>query len=90
MAADEEATDESVLNENYAATVPARVRERVDVRPGDKLRWTATDSGELRVEVVRQRHGALDDLEPVDLGGVTDDYIDEMGIELGDPPSPDG
>lgn len=86
MAADEEATDESVLNENYAATVPARVRERIDVRPGDKLRWTATDAGELRVEVVRQRYGALDDLDLVDLGGVTDDEIDAMGVGLGDAP----
>ena len=83
MATDGNATDETVVNENYAATVPARVRERVDVRPGDKLRWTATEDGDLRVEVVRQRHGALDDLDPVHLGGVTDEEIDAMGLEAG-------
>jgi len=77
------ATDESTITENYAATIPAGVRERLDVQPGDKLRWTATDEGELRVEIVRQRYGALDDLEPVHLGGVTDEEIDAMGLTSG-------
>jgi len=77
------ATDESTITENYAATIPAGVRKRLDVQPGDKLRWTATDEGELRVEIVRQRYGALDDLEPVHLGGVTDEEIDAMGLTSG-------
>ena len=63
------ATDESTITENYAATIPATVRSRLDVQPGDKLRWTATDDGALRVEVVRQREGALDDFEPEPMGG---------------------
>jgi len=62
-------TDESTITENYAATIPAAVRERLDVQPGDRLRWTATDEGELRVDVVRQREGALDDFEPEPMGG---------------------
>lgn len=39
------ATDESTITENYAATIPAAVREQLDVQPGDKLRWTATEDG---------------------------------------------
>lgn len=81
MAADDETSDETTINDNYAATIPARVRKRIDVQPGDKLRWTATEDGELRVSVVKQRYGALDDLEPVHLGGVTDEEIDEMGLD---------
>lgn len=63
------ATEESRITETYAATIPASVRELLDVLPGDKLRWTATDAGELRVEVVRQREGALDEFEPEPMGG---------------------
>lgn len=63
------ATDESTITENYAATIPAAVRAHLDVQPGDKLRWTATDDGGLRVEVVRQREGALDGFEPEPMGG---------------------
>lgn len=63
------ATDESTITDNYAATIPASVRELLDVQPGDKLRWTATDDRELRVEVIRQREGALDDFEPEPMGG---------------------
>ena len=63
------ATDESTITENYAATIPAAVRSQLDVQPGDKLRWTATEDGALRVEVVRQREGALDDFEPEPMGG---------------------
>ena len=62
-------TDESTITENYAAMIPAAVRSRLDVQPGDKLRWTATDDGALRVEVVRQREGALDDFDPEPMGG---------------------
>jgi AbrB family looped-hinge helix DNA binding protein len=62
-------TDESTVTENYAATIPASVRARLDVEPGDKLRWTATDDGSLRVKVVRQRAGALDEFEPEPMGG---------------------
>lgn len=63
------ATDESRITETYAATIPASVRERLDVQPGDKLRWTVTDAGDLRVDVVRQREGALDEFEPEPMGG---------------------
>lgn len=63
------ATDESTITENYVATIPGAVRSKLDVKPGDRLRWTATEDGSLRVEVVRQREGALDDFEPEPVGG---------------------
>lgn len=78
---DRERSDLTTVNDNYAATIPARVRERLDVRPGDKLRWAATDESTLTVEVVRERYGALEDVEPVHLGGVTDEEIDAMGAD---------
>lgn len=75
------ATDESTITENYAATIPAAVRSQLDVEPGDKLRWTATEDGALRVEVVRQREGALDDFEPEPMGGNGGTAHDLTGAE---------
>lgn len=75
------ATDESRITENYAATIPANACDRLDVQPGDKLRWTATDEGELRVEIVRLREGALDDFEPEQMGGDEMTAHDLLGTE---------
>jgi antitoxin PrlF len=40
------------------------------VKPGDRVRWRVED-GELSVEIIRQRYGAFDDFEPVDIGEET-------------------
>lgn len=61
-------TDETTVNDSHSVTVPSEIRERLDIQPGDKLRWTLTGEGELRVEVVKQQYGALSDLDPVDIG----------------------
>lgn len=65
-------TDETTVNDSHSVTVPSEIRNRLDIEPGDKLRWTLTDAGTLHVEVVRQRYGAFDDLEPIDVGEETD------------------
>lgn len=65
-------TDETTANDSHSVTVPAVIRERLDSSPGDKLRWTLTDDWGLQVEVVKQRYGALSDLEPIDIGEETD------------------
>jgi AbrB family looped-hinge helix DNA binding protein len=64
----EEAADETTVTDRYAVTVPAAIRERLDVEPGDKLRWSVSDDGELAVEIVKQRQGVFEDFEPADLG----------------------
>lgn len=74
-------TDETTVNDNYAATIPASVRRRIDVEPGDKLRWSVTDEGTLSVEVVKQRYGAWEDAETAHLGEISADEIDAMGVE---------
>ncbi|WP_424017651.1 AbrB/MazE/SpoVT family DNA-binding domain-containing protein [Halorientalis pallida] len=78
----DETSDETTLNDRYAVTVPAAIRERLDVEPGDKIRWSVSDDGDLSVEVVRQRTGVFQDFEPVDMGE-TDAANDHslMGIE---------
>jgi len=75
------ATDESTITENYAATIPAAVRSQLDVKPGDRLRWTTTEDGSLRVEVIRQREGALDDFEPEPMGGDGGTAHNVTGVE---------
>ncbi|MFB6179101.1 MAG: AbrB/MazE/SpoVT family DNA-binding domain-containing protein [Halorientalis sp.] len=64
----EKAADETTVNDRYAVTVPAPIRERLDVEPGDKIRWAVNTDGELTVEVIKQEYGVFDDFEPVDAG----------------------
>lgn len=72
MATVSRTTDETTVNESGGVTVPAEIRDRLDIEAGDKLRWEITDDGRLSVTVVRQRFGAFDDFEPADLGEPTD------------------
>jgi len=65
MATDE---NETTVNESYSVTIPADVREGLDLEPGDRLQWTVDDEGRLVADVVRERHGAVDGLDPVDMG----------------------
>ena len=62
------ATDETTVSDRGGVTIPAEVRERLDIEPGDKIRWTVED-GDVRVEVVHQREGVFDDFEPAPMGG---------------------
>jgi antitoxin PrlF len=64
--------DETTVNESYAVTIPATVREDLDLEPGDRLRWDVDEDGRLVAEIVRERHGAFSDLEPIDIGEETD------------------
>jgi len=61
--------EETTINDRGGTTVPADIRDSLDIDAGDKLRWQVTDEGELTVEVVKQETGVFDDFKPVDLGG---------------------
>lgn len=63
--------EETTVNDSHSVTVPAAIRKAVGINPGDKLRWSIDDEGELSVEVVEQRYGAFSELEPVDAGEET-------------------
>ena len=67
----ERVEDETTVNDSYSITVPATVRHEADIEAGDKLRWTVDEAGTLGVEVVKQRHGAFSELDPVDTGEET-------------------
>jgi len=62
------ATDETKVNERGGVTIPAEVRDRLDIEAGDKIRWTVED-GSVRIEVVHQQEGVFDDFEPASMGG---------------------
>jgi AbrB family looped-hinge helix DNA binding protein len=64
--------DETTVNESYAVTIPAAVRDDIDLEPGDRLRWDVDADGRLVAEIVRERYGAFEDLEPVDIDEETD------------------
>ena len=61
-------TAETKVSDRGMVTIPADLRRQLGIEPGDKLRWTADEEGELSVEVVHQREGVFDDFEPVDAG----------------------
>ncbi|MDX1746087.1 MAG: AbrB/MazE/SpoVT family DNA-binding domain-containing protein [Halobacteriales archaeon] len=63
-----EVADVTTVSERYAATIPAAVRSRLDIRPGDRIRWAVGSSGDLEVAVIRSRARAFEDFEPAELG----------------------
>lgn len=82
--ATEGASEETTVSDRGMVTIPAELRRRLDIEPGDKLRWHTDEAGTLSVEVVKQRYGAFDDddmkapmggdsLETHDLAGNEDD-----------------
>jgi AbrB family looped-hinge helix DNA binding protein len=74
-------TSETKVTDHGGTTIPAEIRESLDIDPGDKIRWTITDEGELTVEVVKQETGVFDDFEPVSLGGDGAEAHDTAGAE---------
>ena len=67
---------ETTVNSSYSATIPADIREQLDLEPGDRLHWEIDDEGRLVAEIIRERHGLADELEPIDIGEETD-AVDE-------------
>lgn len=77
----EEGYEETQVSDRGMVTIPADLRRRLDIEPGDKLRWRTDEDGNLSVEVVKQRYGAFDDFEPVSMGGGGSDTHDLAGHE---------
>jgi len=77
----QEPPEETKVSDSGVVTVPASIRQRLDIEPGDKLRWNTDDEGNLTVEVVRERYGAFDDFEPVPMGGDGGDTHNLAGHE---------
>jgi len=84
--ATEEAPEETKVSDRGMVTIPASLRRRMDIEPGDKLRWDTDEEGNLSVEVVKQRYGAFenddmkapmggDSLETHDLSGNEEDPV---------------
>lgn len=75
-------TEETTVSARGGVTVPSTVRDRLGIEEGDKLRWRIDDNGELQIEVVHQREGVFDDVDPIDMGD-TDavDVKEEFGDE---------
>jgi len=61
-------SEETTVSDRGMVTIPAALRQRLDIEPGDKFRWAADEDGALSVEVVHQREGVFDDFDPVDAG----------------------
>jgi AbrB family looped-hinge helix DNA binding protein len=81
--------EETTVSDRGMVTIPASFRRRLDIQPGDKLRWAIDDEGTLSVEVVEQRRGAFDDFDPVAMGGGGAETHDLAGHEgVSDPSEP--
>lgn len=74
-------TEETTVSDRGMVTIPASLRQRLDIEAGDKLRWNVDEEGSLEVAVVKQRYGAFDDFEPVPMGGDGGETHDLAGYE---------
>jgi len=74
-------TGETQVTESGGTAIPAHVREHLDLRPGDKLRWTADENGELRVELLRERSGVFDEFEGYDMGETDSEELAESAYD---------
>ncbi|WP_459191167.1 AbrB/MazE/SpoVT family DNA-binding domain-containing protein [Halosimplex sp. J119] len=80
--ATDETPEETKVSDRGMVTIPASLRRRLDIEAGDKLRWDVDESGQLVVEVVRQRYGAFEDDDlKADLGGDSNETHDLGGNE---------
>ena len=79
--ATDRAPEETTVSDRGMITIPASLRRRLNIEPGDKLRWDVDDEGNLSAEVVKQRYGAFDDFEPVPMGGGGLETHDLAGYE---------
>lgn len=72
---------ESKVSGNQA-NIPARIRRRLDIDDGDRLRWVLEDDGYLRVEVIERNTGTFGDFEGYDGDSDTDatDEHDAWGV----------
>jgi antitoxin PrlF len=78
----EEAPEETKVSDRGMVTIPADLRRRLDIEPGDKLRWDTDEEGNLSVEVVKQRYGAFaDDDMKAPMGGDSLDTHNLAGNE---------
>ncbi|MFC7114132.1 AbrB/MazE/SpoVT family DNA-binding domain-containing protein [Natronoarchaeum sp. GCM10025703] len=74
--------EETKVSDRGMVTVPASLRRRLDIEPGDRLRWDVDKEGNLSVEIVRQRYGAFDDDDlQADLGSDGLEGHDVAGYE---------
>ncbi|WP_418284129.1 AbrB/MazE/SpoVT family DNA-binding domain-containing protein [Halorubrum sp. DTA46] len=80
--ATEDTSQETTVSDRGMVTIPAELRRRLDIEPGDKLRWNTDEAGTLSVEVVKQRYGAFDDDEmKAPMGGDSLETHDLAGNE---------
>ena len=78
----EEVPEETKVSDRGMVTIPADLRRRLDITPGDKLRWDIDEDGTLLVEVVKQRYGAFaDDDMKAPMGGDSLETHDLAGNE---------
>lgn len=80
--ATQDSPEETTVSERGMITIPADLRQHLDIEAGDKLKWTLDEDGTLAVEVVRQRYGAFEDDDmKADLGGDSLETHDLAGNE---------
>lgn len=63
-------------------TVPAHIRERLNIEAGDSFRWQVTGEDRIVIEINRQRTGAFDDFAAEPMAG---DSIETHNIAGGEP-----
>ena len=70
----------STVDEDFKVEIPKSIRKELNLNPGDDVRWMVLP-GRKRAEILKQRYGAFDDFEPVDIGEETSavEEVDRFG-----------
>lgn len=66
-----EIAKETRVTEGHLVSIPAAIRHRLGIRPGDALTWEL-QGGRLLVRVRRKRRRGFADFRPFDFGRPTD------------------
>lgn len=62
---------DTVVTEGYAASIPASIRRKLGIQPGDRLAWEL-QGDRIAVRVKRSRRRAFQNFRPYDFGAPTD------------------
>jgi AbrB family looped-hinge helix DNA binding protein len=65
-----EESHETTVTDRGGINIPADIRSRFDIEPGDKVQFNVLEDGSLEIDIVHQQYGAFEDDETMgSLGG---------------------
>lgn len=73
--------EETTVRDRGMVTVPAHIRDRLDIEAGDSFRWQVTGEDRIVIEINRQRTGAFDGFDAEPMAGDSMETHEMAGVE---------